>query len=228
MANMANATNTAQGTHRPVDGLVYVEFVSRRPGVDLHDFHTTMEAAHGSWSTGHGEDVLLWAGARTWRIGPEPEHLTIWYSPGFGLGRLDGWDRLFRAGEAERHAQTVGRVARIERAGCYRPLREPVAVRQGTPGEAHGVYYVEFFAARETLPVITSFYAARARRLVEGTLNLLAYRIGGLAPDPGGIALWTVPSFAALEDLAGSLDTGRDPIGGVMAGTYTDVGREIL
>ena len=78
MIDPANAPNGAHGTYRPVDGLVYVEFVSRRPDVDLHEFHATMEAAHAAWDAGHGEDVLLWAGARTWRIGPQPEHLTIW------------------------------------------------------------------------------------------------------------------------------------------------------
>ena len=38
---------------------------------------------------------------RTWRLGPEPEYLTL---PGTrrppGLGRLDDWDKVFRSGEA--------------------------------------------------------------------------------------------------------------------------------
>ncbi len=206
------------------DGLVYVEYLRRLPGVALDEFHATMAAAQTAWDEGHGEDVLLWAGARTWRLGPEPEYITVWHSPGqlgLGLGRIDDWDTIFRAGERERHAQTVGRVARIERAGCYQALREPVAARNGT-------YYVEFFRATGTMPVVRSFYEARVRRFPQLALNLLAQRIGRLAPDPGGIALWTVPSFASLEQIAADLDRTEEPVALVAAGTYTDVGQEIL
>ena len=59
-------------------------------------------------------------------------------------------------------------------------------------------------------------------------LNLLAQRIGKLAPDPGGLGLWTIPSFAALEDLARDLDGISEPVELVAAGTYADTGREIL
>ena len=63
-------------------------------------------------------------------------------------------------------------------------------------------------------------------------LNLLATRVGMLAPDPGGIAVWTVPSFGAMEPLARSftqedLESAR-PVVAVSAGTYHDFGKEIL
>ena len=103
-------------------GLVYVEYISRLPGVPLAEFQRVLIQAQQSWASGHGEDRLLLSAGRTWRLGPEPEYLHVLALPRHGLQRLDDWDAIFRAGEAERHAQTVGRVSRIDRAGCYRAL----------------------------------------------------------------------------------------------------------
>ena len=91
----------------------------------LAEFQRVLIQAQQSWASGHGEDRLLLSAGRTWRLGPEPEYLHVWHSPRHGLQRLDDWDAIFRAGEAERHAQTVGRVSRIDRAGCYRALLPP-------------------------------------------------------------------------------------------------------
>jgi hypothetical protein len=202
-------------------GLVYVEYVSRRPGVTLAEFHAVQGRAQQGWATGHGEDVLLWSGARTWRLGPEPECVVVWYTPGAGLERLDAWDRLFRAGADEEHERTVRQVSRIEVAGCYTPLRPPVPARGG-------IYYVEYFRLTGTLEAARALYDRRAGAQAGVTLNLVAHRIGGLAPDPGGIAVWTIPDFAALEGIASALDGGRDPVELRRAGTYHDIGREIL
>jgi len=49
-----------------------------------------------------------------------------------------------------------------------------------------------------------------------------------LAPDPGGIAVWTCESFAAMEPLARSFDGDSPAVGAVRAGTYHDLGREML
>ena len=40
--------------------------------------------------------------------------------------------------------------------------------------------------------------------------------------------MWTIPNFAVLESIASELDGVREPIELVSAGTYADVGREIL
>ena len=63
-------------------GLVYVEYISRLPGVPLAEFQRVLIQAQQSWASGHGEDRLLLSAGRTWRLGPEPEYLHVWHSPG--------------------------------------------------------------------------------------------------------------------------------------------------
>ena len=69
-------------------------------------------------------------------------------------------------------------------------------------------------------------------------LNLLATRIGMLAPEPGGVAVWTLPSFGAMETLARNFNSrqqvsksgaeSRLPVVPFSAGTYADLGKEML
>ena len=210
--------------------MIYVEYISRRPGVGVREFHEQMLAAQHAWAAAHGEDVLLWAGGRTWRLGPEPEYLTVWHSPGSGLERLDAWDADFRAGGAERHEAGFARVARIDRAGCYQALLEPVPPGGTGGGGAPGAstYYLEHFRAAGPLPAVTAAFGERAARQARARLLLLAHRIGLLGPDPGGLALWALPDLQSLADLNAEAD-GRDgPVERVVAGVYAAVGREIL
>ena len=158
---------------------------------------------------------------RTWRLGPDPGYMTVWHARNAGLDRIDAWDRIFRSGEADALEQPFFQVARIDVAGCYDPLLEPVPARNGT-------YYAEFFAARDTADAVRSFYESRAKQHPEFSLNLLVQRIGKLAPEPGGLAVWTIPDFAALDSVATELDGVNAPIRLAAAGTYADFGREIL
>jgi hypothetical protein len=201
--------------------MIYVEYISRRPDVDLATFHAAVTTGQEGWDSDYSEDHLVWSAARTWRLGPAPEYVGVWYTPGGSLDRIDEWDRIFRSGHADVHENVFRRAAIIERAGCYQPLCEPVRARDG-------IYYAEYFRPAADSTAIRSFFDERARRHADLTLNLLVRRIGHLAPDPGGIAVWTVPSFAALATIATELEGGREPIELVSAGTYVDVGREIL
>ena len=201
--------------------MIYVEYVSRRPGVALAEFHATVNEAQGGWDDAYGEDRLLLNVGRTWRLGPEPEYFAVWHAPAHGLGRIDDWDRIFREGAMERHEQLFRRVARIDAAGCYDALREPVAGRGGT-------YYAELFRPAGSAGEIARFYDERTRRWPALALNLLALRIGKLGPEPGGLAVWTIPAFGVLDEMARELDGVGEPVELVAAGTYTDTGQEIL
>lgn len=201
--------------------MVYVEYISRRPGIELADFHRVVSQVQRQWESGHSDDQLILNAGRTWRLGPEPEYLGVWYAQQSGFGRLDEWERAFRNRCEVGDEQTMSRVARIVFAGCYEALREPVRARDG-------IYYVEKFHPTGAPDAIRSFYEERARRFSSFTLNLLIQRIGRLGPDPGGLAVWTLPSFAALAEIATQLDTAHDPIELVGAGLYVDIGQEIL
>jgi hypothetical protein len=173
------------------------------------------------WDASYTEDELIWSAGRTWRLGPEPEYVGVWHSPGRGFERIDEWDRIFRSGHAEVHEAGVRQAARLDAAGCYEPLREPLRMQGGT-------YYAEYFRPTGAPRAIRQRFDERQARHAGFSLGLLAIRIGRLGPEPGGIAVWTIPSFEALAELARELDGVREPIELVSAGTYADIGREIL
>jgi hypothetical protein len=202
-------------------GLIYIEYISRRHDVDIAEFHRVATTSQEGWGDAHGEDRLLLNLGRTWRLGPEPEYLGVWHSPAAGLERLDAWDHLFRSGAVHHLERPFHRVARIETAGCYRPLREPIAARGG-------IYYAEFFQPTGDDAAIGDLYTTRAGQHEAATLLLLARRIGRLAPAPGGVAIWRLPCLAGLADIAEELDGRRVPIALSGAGAYHDLGQEIL
>lgn len=200
--------------------MIYIEYFRRRPEVSVEDFHARV--AQGlAWESEYSEDRLILKAGRTWRLGSLPEYFIVWHTPGAGFERFEAWEKAFRSGEADKFEHPFLSAARVEFAGCYEELREPVRVR----GD---LYYAEFFRPRAERPAVTNFFAERARKHADLSLNLLIDRIGRLGPEPGGLAVWTVPSFAALEGIARELDGVREPIELTSAGTYTDIGNEIL
>jgi hypothetical protein len=196
----------------------YVEYISRRPGIGLAEFHETFLRVQGGWESGYSEDQLIVNAARTWRLGPEPEYFTVWYLPNASFDRIDEWERIFRARGYE---SQLAQVARMDFAGCYEVLRPPVRARGG-------IYYAEMFRPVGANEAIAQSYEERARKHLQFQLALLLRCIGRLGPEPGGLALWTLPSYAALGEIAADLDRVTDPVEAAKAGVYVDVGREIL
>lgn len=231
--------------------MIYIEFTSRRPqpGLRLDDggaptlesfesqlerFHRAVLAEQSGWESGWPDDRMILSIGRTWRLGPEPEYLTVWHSPGAGLGRLGDWDKAIRSGEAGEIEKPFRQLARIDRAGCYEslidPIRQPVrsAVAAGDAGTQRGIYYAEYFEPAGSEDEIRGLYLKRAAAHGDLTLALCIVRIGKLAPDPGGLAVWTLPAYSALATIARDLDGTSVPVRLVAAGIYNDVGREIL
>lgn len=200
--------------------LVYLEFVTRRPGVELETFHAAVTGGQEGWSGDHADDIAVLNVGRTWRIGPEPEYLTAWYSPHSGLDRLDAWEESFGSGIADAYENPFQEAARIELAGCYRPLLEPTV---GTRGR----YYAEWFAPLADLDEVTAWYQDRRSRHADAELALLVDRIGALGPHPSGLAVWGVPSWGAVEALVADTD-GASAIDVVAASLYADLGKEQL
>jgi hypothetical protein len=234
--------------------MVYIEFTSRRPQAGLREdaqgalavesferqlqrFHAAVLAGQSGWEGSWSEDQLVLSIGRTWRLGPEPEYMTVWHTPGAGLARIDHWDEVFRSGQADEIEKPFRELARIERAGCYEalltPVRQPTTNASGERSDATArvrgaIYYAESFEPVGSHDEIRQLYLKRAALHAKLTLALCAVRIGKLAPDPGGLAIWTLPSFAALGTIARDLDGIGAPVRLASAGVYNDIGREIL
>jgi hypothetical protein len=147
----------------------------------------------------------------------------VWYTPGSGLERIGDWERIFASGEADHLEETFRLAARIDTAGCYEPLLEPVQGRDG-------LYYGEYLdvAAGATRDEVAAFFAGRRDGHEGVVLNLLCDRIGGLGPDPRCLAVWTVPSWEALDPVARDLDGVDTPVRLVHGALYRDLGFETL
>lgn len=203
--------------------LVYIEFISRRPGVSIEAFRFAAGRGQTGWSAEHEDDVLLLNIARTFRLGPEPEYMAVWYTPAAGIERMGYWEQVFGSGEADHLEETFRLAARIDKAGCYEPLFEP---QQGRDG----LYYAEYIEVAEqaSRDEVADLYRARQERHPELVLNLLCDRLGALAPEPRALAIWTVPSWAGLEPVVRDLDGVRSPVRLVEGGLYRDLGAETL
>lgn len=202
---------------------IYIEYISRRPGVPLDAFHAVAGAGQAAWSAEHGDDRLILNIGRTWRLGSEPEYIAVWHTPGKGADRLGDWATIFASGEADHLELPFTAVGRIDVAGFYEALLEPVA-------GSGPLYYGEFFdiatgASRED---VATFFRGRAKSHSRRALNLAADRIGKLGPDPRGVAFWQLPSYEDLDAVAVELDGMEAPIRLVRAGLYADIGREVL
>jgi hypothetical protein len=197
---------------------VYIEYISRLPGVSLQHFH--FAAAQQEWSAEYEDQLVLNLG-RTFRMGPEPSYVAVWYTPNGGLERIDEWNRIFKSGVARHMEEPFHMAARIDTAGCYEALLEPV------PG-SKGPYYGEHFDLAEgaTRDDVRGFYEKRRARHGDLELNLLVDRIGKLGPDPRGLAVWRAPSIAALDGIAQELDDVEAPIGLVTASFFENLGEE--
>lgn len=203
--------------------LTYIEYISRRPGVGLEVFHKVMGLGQGGWAGDHADDVPVLMLGRTWRIGPEPEYMCVWYTRDQGIERIDEWERVFRSGEADAYEEPFRLAARIDRAGCYDALIEPVR----TDSER---FYAEFFEPDPSASQddVRAAYQERAERSDGIELVLLLDRIGRLGPDPRGLAVWALPKWASLEGVARELDGGRGAVRPVTAALYSTIGNETL
>ena len=173
--------------------LVYIEYISRRPGISIESFHEVAGRGQSGWAGEYADDQLVLNVGRTWRLGPEPEYLAVWYNRAAGLERIGDWERIFTSGEAAAFEEPFKLAARIDAAGCYEPLLEP------EPGRG-GPYYAEFFDGGPRDELVAFFEERRSRHGL--TLNALVERIGHLGPDPRGVAFWELPDYGALEGIA--------------------------
>lgn len=203
---------------------VYVEYISRRQGIALDGFQQIAGNGQPGWAANYDVDKLILNVGRTWRLGPEPEYMAIWHTPARGLERLGEWAEIFESHEADHLELAFNAVGRIDTAGFYDPLLEPVPGRDS-------LYFGEFFSPSPdaTATDIAEFFRDRSSRWADLTLNIAALRVGFLGPEPPGLAFWQLPSYQAVEAIAREFETtGELPIVIHQTGLYADIGKEIL
>ena len=107
-------------------------------------------------------------------------------------------------------------------AGCYDEIVT------GPPIET-GLQYVEYFKPDEQFNYqhLKEVLLDRAKLHKKGILNLALQRIGFLAPDPGGIIIWTFPNYATLEPIIRDHEW-QQRLRIIGSGVYRSWGAEIL
>src|SRR5919199_4844774 len=137
-SSTAAAPQPAKPSETEEQMAVYIEYISRRPGVPLEAFHAIAGPGQTAWSAEHSDDRLILNIGRTWRLGSEPEYIAVWHTPDKGANRLGEWAAIFASGEADHLELPFTAVGRIDVAGFYEPLLEPVT-------GSRPVYYGEVF-----------------------------------------------------------------------------------
>ena len=168
--------------------MIFGEYIAHDPAVPLQLFRH-----HGrqDW-TGDG-DVMVANLARTMRLAGEPNYLVWWRIS--GPERVDAWEAYFRTPEGRLYqAETpVTHAVRFLRNGLYDEVI-------GDGQVPKGLHLVEHFDADEiSAAELKRLFEARAKAAPAGRLLHVLKRVGKIAPDPGGMALWTFDSHKAAE-----------------------------
>jgi len=196
--------------------LLYVKFIERDRTTPVEVFRAL--GGQSAWKDPN--DDLLGQIGRTMRLGPHPAYMAFCRFNDFC--RLDEWEAHFRSEKhaADRRMHAKHLAIHHFRAACYDEIIPPRRL-------TGGLYYVEFFASGGGQKESAAYFAARQKQHPEGRLAMVMERIGLLAPDPGGMAVWEVDSYGTLEALARDVG-GTAEIRPISAGVYRDFAEEIL
>jgi hypothetical protein len=136
------------------------------------------------------------------------------------IARMDEWEGYFRTAEGKHYAATspVPRALDFYQAGLYDEI-----VGDGTVPD--GLHLVEFFAADDAETAELRDYFQR-RFGGSGRLTYVVRRLGLMAPDPGGMAIWTFEDYASAEGFMRA-KAPPGPVKVVSAGLYRNFGDDI-
>ena len=173
---------------------------------------------HGRQDWVSDQDVMVANLGRTMKIGPQPHYMCWWRIK--SIARMDEWEDYFRTAEGRHYAATspVPRAMEFYQAGLYDEII-------GTAQVPDGLHLVEFFAADDASNDEVRDYFQR-RFGGSGRLTSVIRRLGLMAPDPGGIALWTFDNYVTAEGFM----RAKAPAGPVTirsAGLYRNFGEDI-
>lgn len=193
--------------------MILAEYIARDRNVPWEVFRH-----HGRQDWVSDQDVMVANLGRTMKIGPRPHYMCWWQIK--SIARMDEWEDYFRTVEGKHYAATspVPRAMEFYQAGLYDEI-----IGSGTVPD--GLHLVEFFAADDAgNDEIRDYFQRRFGG--RGRLSYVIKRLGLMAPDPGGIALWTFDSYAAAEGFM----RAKPPAGPVAirsAGLFRNFGDDI-
>jgi hypothetical protein len=195
--------------------MIYAEYVDRDRSMPWEIFRH-----HGRQDWVSDEDVMVANLGRTMRLAPVPYYMCWWRIR--SIARMDEWEDHFRRPEGRLYLATspVGKALNFFRSGLYDEIL-------GEGQVPSGLHLVEFFAANGVEPErLRAHFQARAQNATGGRLIYVINRLGLLAPDPGGMALWNFDSYVEAEPfLRQRPDPG--PVRMVEAGLYRNFGEDI-
>lgn len=195
--------------------MIYVEYIDRDRSMPWEIFRH-----HGRQDWVSDEDVMVANLGRTMRLAPAPFYMCWWKIR--SIARMDEWEAHFRTPEGQLYlaGSPVGKALNFYRSGLYDEI-------VGEGSVPPGLHLVEFFAA-DGVPVdrLRGHFRTRAAKAPCGRLVYVINRLGLLAPDPGGMALWRFDSYAEAEPF---LRLGREdgPARIVEVGLYRNFGDDI-
>lgn len=193
--------------------MILAEYIARDRSVPWELFRR-----HGQQDWESDQDVMVANLGRTMKIGPEPHYMCWWKIA--SIARMDEWEAYFRTDEGKHYAATspVPRALDFYQAGLYDEII-------GDGRVPDGLHLVEFFAADDASAEDLRDYFTR-RFPAGGRLAYVLKRLGLMAPDPGGIALWTFPSYVAAEGFLRA-PAPDGPVRITAAGLYRNFGDDI-
>ena len=198
--------------------MIYIEYHERDRSMPVEIFRAL--GSQIGWSD--DEDEMVCHIGRTLRLGSQPNYMCFWRIR--GMARLDEWEEYYRSDEARRGvgaAEVLHKTVHMTYGGCYDEL-------VGGSPTGDGLHYAEFFKAGDDVADedVASHFKRRAESVPNAELKFVLRRIGLLGPEPGGIAVWTLPSYMELESIARE-DHGNNALRPRMAGVYRQFGDEI-
>jgi hypothetical protein len=195
--------------------MIFLEYIERD-----RDFPLELFRHHGGQDWSSPEDRKVANLARTMRLAPIPHYMCWWQIQ--SIARIDQWEAFFRTPDGRLYTadSPASKVLHFTRNGIY----DEVIGEGPVPS---GLHVAEFFGGDEaSIEELRRHFQSRAAAAPAGRLTYVLKRIGLMAPDPGGIALWTFADYVGAEPFL-RLPRPSGPLRILEAGFYRNFGEDI-
>jgi hypothetical protein len=157
---------------------------------------------------------------RTMRLAPEPHYMCWWQIP--SIARMDEWEAHFRTPEGRLYLaeSPTNKALHFTRCGLYDDII-------GDGEVPAGLHLVEYFVPEPAgSDAVRRSFRDRGSKTKAGRLTYVLTRVGHLAPNPGGIALWSFDSYLQAEPFLRA-SASQSAVQITEAGLYRNFGDDI-